>query len=207
MMTNHWGEMFTGIIEELGVVEKIRMQKGKAQMHLLAQHTVIGLKVGSSIAVNGACLTAVETTDQGFSVDISTETLKLTNLGFLKEGEDVNLERSLRFGDRMDGHLVSGHVEGLGILRERKEAGEGHLLFIETPKALLHYCIIKGSVALDGISLTINEIRSDGFCVMIIPHTLKMTTLGRKDIGSKLNLETDLIGKFVERFIKPYEKV
>lgn len=206
-MSNHWGKMFTGIIDEVGVVEKIRKQKSFAQLHIRAQHTMIGLKLGSSISVNGACLTAVETRDQGFSADISTETLDLTNLGFLKEGEDVNLERSLRFGDGMDGHLVTGHVEGLGVLRERREAGEGHLLFIETPKALLNYCIKKGSVCLDGISLTINEIHPDGFFVMIIPHTLKMTTLGRKSIGSKLNLETDLIGKYVERFIKPHERV
>lgn len=199
--------MFTGIIEEVGIVGKIRMQKSFAQMHILVPHTTVDLNVGASIAVNGACLTAVKTINQGFSVDISTETLDLTNLGFLKEGEGVNLERSLRFGDGLDGHLVTGHVEGLGVLRERKEAGEGHLLFIETPRVLMHYCIKKGSVALDGISLTINEIRSDGFFVMIIPHTLKMTTLGRKDIGSKLNLETDLIGKYVERFIRPYEKV
>ena len=198
--------MFTGIIEEIGVVEKIRIQKGFVQMHILAQHTVNDLKVGSSISVNGVCLSAVETSDKGFLVDISKETIGLTNLGLLKEKDGVNLERSIRFGDRMDGHLVTGHVEGLGVLRERQEEAGGHLFFIETPKSLLRYCIKKGSVALDGISLTINEIQSDVFSVMIIPHTLKMTTLGRKDVGSKLNLETDLIGKFVERFTKPYEK-
>ena len=206
-MIDNRGKMFTGIIQEIGIVEKIRRHHGCAQMHVSAQHTVNDLKVGSSIAVNGACLTAVGITNKGFSVDVSSETLRLTNLGFLKEGEGVNLERSLRLGDGMDGHLVTGHVEGLGVLGERKEEEGGHLLFIETPKALLRYCIKKGSAALDGISLTINEIHSDGFYVMIIPHTLKMTTLGQKDIGSKLNLETDLIGKFVERFIKPYEQI
>jgi riboflavin synthase len=199
--------MFAGIVEEIGVVEKIQRGEKSAQLSILAKTVLEGLEIGGSISVNGTCLTAVSKTGHGFVVEVSPETLRVTNLGLLGVGDGVNLERALRLGGRIDGHLVSGHVDGVGVIRQRRSEGNALVLFIDTPLALLRYCVTKGSIAVDGISLTINELTESGFSVTLIPHTVKMTTLGIKSVGATVNLENDLIGKYVERLFKRTESV
>lgn len=157
--------------------------------------------IGDSIAVNGACLTAVTISGNRFDVDVSPETLKQTTLGNARVGDRVNLERALRLGDRLDGHLVSGHIDGTGVIRQRKPLGNAIIVTISVPKALTRYMIHKGSVAVDGVSLTINSLGPEFFEVSIIPHTAGLTTVGFKQPGSRVNIETDMIGKYIERFI------
>ena len=157
--------------------------------------------IGDSIAVNGACLTAVAISGNRFEVDVSPETLELSTLGSVKVGDRVNLERALRLSDRLDGHLVSGHIDGTGTLRQRKPVGNAILITVSVPRQLMRYMIHKGSVAVDGVSLTINSLGSESFEVSIIPHTAGLTTVGFKQPGSPVNIETDLIGKYIERFV------
>ena len=197
--------MFTGIIAEVGMVESLQRDGQSARMTIRSKKVVQDVQIGSSISVDGACLTVVHKTGDGFSVDISPETLRVTHFGQIKEGGGVNLEGSLRLGDRLDGHWVTGHVDGVGFLQKREVSEGGQILFFKLPQKLLRFCISKGSIAVDGISLTINQIESKGFYVMIIPHTLRMTTLGDKSIGSPVNIENDLIGKYVQRLWSPSE--
>jgi riboflavin synthase len=168
---------------------------------LAADFDLEGAKIGDSIAVNGACLTVVVLQGSRFEADVSPETLQRT--AFLRSviGDRVNLERALRFSDRLDGHLVSGHIDGVGFLRGRQSQGNAVVVTIEAPRPLIRYIIEKGSVAVDGISLTVNRVESDRFQISIIPHTAKLTTIGFKNIGDPVNIETDLIGKYVERFL------
>lgn len=160
-----------------------------------------GTKIGDSISVNGACLTAVTIADRRFEVDVSPETLERSTFGNCKIGERVNLERALRLSDRLDGHLVSGHIDGMGHIRERNTKSNAIIIAFSVPAALTRYMIEKGSVAVDGISLTINICGSQGFEVSIIPHTAEWTTVGMKKIGDPVNIETDMIGKYIERFV------
>jgi len=197
--------MFTGIIAEVGRVKNIQREGESARMTIRSKKVVRDVQIGSSISVDGACLTVVHKTGDGFSVDISSETLRVTHFDQIKGGGGVNLEGSLRLGDRLDGHWVTGHVDGVGFLQKREVSGDGQILFFELPQELLRFCISKGSIAVDGISLTINQIESKGFYVMIIPHTLRMTTLGGKSIGFPVNIETDLIGRYVQRLCAPSE--
>jgi riboflavin synthase len=159
------------------------------------------IKPGDSIAVDGACLTVTSIQPQGFSVDVSSETLQRTTLGRKRAGDRVNLERALRLGDRLGGHLVSGHIDGLGVLGTREKSGEFIRLVFGAPEQLLKYIIEKGSVAIDGISLTVNSVTGRDFSVMIIPHTLEKTTLAGKGPGDQVNVENDLIGKYVEKLL------
>ena len=193
--------MFTGIIEEMGVVKKITSGRRSSQWAVLAKQVLDDLSVGDSITVNGVCLSVTARTHTEFSADLSQETLDVTNLGSHKTGDAVNLSRALRFGDRLGGHLVSGHIDGIGVVRLRHQADNALLLSIEAPPYVLRYCIKKGSIAVDGISLTINEMSRKEFQVAIIPHTAQITTLGLKGIGATVNLECDLIGKYVERLL------
>ena len=158
-------------------------------------------KIGDSIAVSGACLTAVTIAERRFEVDVSPETLDRSTLGNSKIGERVNLERALCLSDRLDGHLVSGHLDGMGHIRERETRSNAIIISIDVPAALTRYMIEKGSVAVDGVSLTINVCDRQGFEVSIIPYTAKWTTVGTKKIGDPVNIETDMIGKYVERFV------
>jgi riboflavin synthase len=158
------------------------------------------VKIGDSIAVNGVCLTA--TTDQGSIVfDVSPETMKSTNLGELKVNQKVNLERALRLSDRLGGHIVTGHVDAVGKIRERRPEGEYTFYTFDAPPEVLRYIVKKGSVAIDGISLTVTGLDSGSFSVAIIPHTLTATNLGDKNKGSSVNIEIDIIGKYVEKFL------
>lgn len=194
--------MFTGIIEGLGTITGIQSSGKGSSFSLTADFSLEGTRIGDSIAVNGACLTAVQVGGNQFKVDVAPETLSLTNLGQSKVGERVNLERALSLSGRLDGHLVSGHIDGTGTIKSRQNMGNAIIVSFAIPEAIAYYMIRKGSVAVDGISLTINDCRSNSFSVSIIPHTATLTTVGFKKLGETVNIETDMIGKYVERFIK-----
>jgi riboflavin synthase len=193
--------MFTGIVEELGIVKALRRDAGAARLTISASTVLGDTALGDSICVNGVCLTVVEMNKNDFSADVAVETLKVTNLGDLKTGARVNLERALRLSARIGGHLVSGHVDSVGRIREKREEGNGWRIFIDAPADVLRHVIRKGSIAIDGISLTVAEVDQSGFSIAMIPHTAKLTTLGFKAARDSVNLETDLIGKYVERLL------
>ncbi|MBI5192989.1 MAG: riboflavin synthase [Nitrospirae bacterium] len=194
--------MFTGITEELGTIKAIRSQSGGIRLSVEAKVVMEGMKTGDSIAVNGACLTVTEFNSSVFSADVSRETVDKTGIGKLRVGDRVNLERPMRLSDRLGGHLVSGHVDGVGVIRGIINKSDASIFTIEAPKDVSKYLIYKGSVAIDGISLTVNEVQGIRFSVTVIPHTAEITTLGLKKIGDTVNLEADMIGKYVERFTK-----
>lgn len=198
--------MFTGIIEGLGTVKSVISTGGGVSMDIQADFALENIRVGDSIAVSGACLTVVHVRNNSFNVDIAPETLSKTTLGQAKVGNRVNLERALRLGDRLNGHLVTGHIDGIGTVKARRSAANAVLFTIGVSEGLSLYIVQKGSVALDGISLTVNACHKDHFEVSIIPHTAKLTTMGFKKVGDMVNVETDMIGKYVERFIEPFAK-
>lgn len=185
--------MFTGIIEELG---RVRAADRDGRLAIEASIVPASLRIGSSIAVNGCCLTAVEVGPDGFVVQAVSETLARTNLGELRPGSEVNLERPLALGGRLDGHLVQGHVDGTGELMA--PAPE---LRVSAPADVLRYVVVKGSITIDGVSLTAVDVDHDSFTVAVIPHTAEVTTLGRRTVGDRVNLEVDLIAKYVERLL------
>jgi riboflavin synthase len=193
--------MFTGIIEGLGRVVEVRSSGQGNRLTVEAGFDISGTRVGDSIAVSGACLTAVRISARRFEVDVSPETLARTTLGAAHVGERVNLERALRLSDRLDGHLVMGHIDGTGVMDGREAAGNAVIVAVAVPAAFTRYMILKGSVAVDGISLTINSLEPDRFTVSIIPHTAGLTTIGFKQKGERVNIETDMIGKYVEKFL------
>ena len=192
--------MFTGIIEGLGAVSAVRPSSQGKRLAVEADFDLNQTKIGDSICVSGACLTAVKIDGRHFEVDISPETLQVTTFSQAKVGQRVNLERALRLSDRIDGHLVSGHIDGVGKIRQRESLGNAIIVTIEVPELLTRYMIGKGSVAVDGISLTINTCDADSFSVSIIPHTAQLT-IGFKNKGEPVNIETDMLGKYVERFM------
>lgn len=193
--------MFTGIIEEMGTVKALRRSGEAARLSIGAAKVLEGTQLGDSICVNGVCLTVVEFGNNTFSADVAVETLRVTNLGELAAGSRVNLERALQLSARIGGHLVSGHVDGVGRLREKREEGNGWRIFFDAPPTVLRYVIKKGSIAIDGISLTVADLEAQGFSIAMIPHTAKLTTLGYKTAGDSVNLESDIIGKYVERLL------
>ena len=193
--------MFTGLVAELGTVQRLARQGNSYHLTVGAKKVLDKLKIGDSVAVNGACLTVVRMDDSGFTADVMPETVRLTNIGSLQPGSRVNLERTLRLCDGLDGHIVSGHVEGLGTISEQRPEGIAVVVTIATSPELLKYIIKKGSIAIDGISLTVTEVTDTGFSVSLIPHTAKETTLGLKKVGDSVNLETDILGKYVERML------
>jgi riboflavin synthase len=194
--------MFTGIVEEMGAVTSVEKTLAGTRMTILASAVMGDLKVGDSVSVNGTCLTVVTKGEQNFVVEVSPETLSVTTLGHLSGGAPVNLERAMKLNERIGGHLVAGHVDGVGTVRTRHQDGNAIVFTIEAPSEILRYCVPKGSITLDGISLTINEVGDHSFSVAIIPHTAKVTTLGLKQVNDTVNLETDLIGKYVERLLQ-----
>ena len=193
--------MFTGIIEEMGTVKALRREAGAARLSLSAATVLDGTALGDSISVNGVCLTVVELGKNEFSADVAVETLRVTNLGELKAGARVNLERALQLSARIGGHLVSGHVDAVGRLREKRDEGNGWRIFFDAPETVLRYVIKKGSIAIDGVSLTVADVDRAGFSIAMIPHTARLTTLGFKTAGDSVNLESDIIGKYVERLL------
>ncbi len=195
--------MFTGIIEGMGTIKAIQTSGGGKGRRFAIQSDfeLDGTKIGDSIAVNGACVTAVTITSGRFEVDVAPETLKMTTFANAAVGERVNLERALRLSDRLDGHLVSGHIDGIGTIKHKKNLGNAIIVTIAVPTGLTDYMIHKGSVAVDGVSLTINERRAGSFDLSVIPHTADLTTIGHKKDGDWVNIETDMIGKYVEIFL------
>ena len=186
--------MFTGIVRELGRVDAF----DGSRLVVVAPETAAGAQVGDSVAVAGVCLTVVEAAEGRLAFDVVPETLSRTALGRLGPGSEVNLEPSLRLGDQLGGHVVQGHVDGVG--RVRSVAPEGRV-WIDAPESVVRYCIEKGSIAVDGVSLTVAAYDDDGFEVALIPHTLAVTTLGRLEPGDEVNLEADVLGKVVERLV------
>jgi len=194
--------MFTGLVEILGKVHS-RTSAARVGVFLSIEAPVIApqLALGESVAVNGVCLTVVATSANCFSFEVGPETLLKTNLGTLQHGERVNLERSLRVGDRLGGHFVQGHVDGVGTIQERRIEGEWEFVRFNCPAEMTCLMVPKGSIAVDGVSLTLVEVGADFFSVMLIPHTLDNTTLGFKKVGDRVNLETDMLAKHVRKLL------
>lgn len=194
--------MFTGIIEELGQLKGIRGGSKSALLEIKAREVLQDVKLGDSIAVNGVCLTVTGFSKDWFTADVMAETLSKTNLDSLRPGDKVNLERALRLSDRLGGHLVSGHIDGVGTIIGQQVVDIAVVTEIAAPPQVLKYVVPKGSAAIDGISLTVVELTKVGFTVSLIPHTAKLTTLGFKKIGDRVNLEGDIIGKYIERLLQ-----
>ena len=194
--------MFTGIVEEMGGITVMNKSLAGAKLTILASTVMSDLKIGDSVSVNGICLTVVSRSERDFSVEVSPETLSVTTLGSFAVGMPVNLERAMKLNERIGGHLVAGHVDGVGVIRGRQQDANAIVFTIGAPPEILRYCVTKGSITVDGISLTINAVTEQGFSVAIIPHTAKVTILGLKQVNDTVNLESDLIGKYVERLLQ-----
>ncbi len=194
--------MFTGLVEALGSVTALAAAGAGRELTVRAPQVAGELALGESVAVNGACLTVVARDEHTFRFEVGPETLARTNLGELKAGDRVNLERSLRVSDRLGGHLVQGHIDGVGQVAERLTEGEWVKVWFRCPPGLAAQMVPKGSVAVDGVSLTLVDVGPDRFSVALIPHTLANTTLGLKGPGAAVNLETDLLGKYVWKFLR-----
>ena len=195
--------MFTGIIEEVGTVRSVTFGSVKGELSVKAALVTEGTKIGDSIAVNGVCLTVTKQASDGFTADVMPETLRRTNLGALHSGDPVDLERAMAADGRFGGHIVSGHIDGTGSIVEQKREGNAVLVRIQTSDEILAGIVEKGSIAIDGISLTVASIRSRDFTVSLIPHTGKATILLSKRPGDTVNLENDIIGKYVRKMLQP----
>jgi riboflavin synthase len=192
--------MFTGIVTAMGALVSSTELRGDRRLEFRCEGLPLDTaEPGDSIAVSGTCLTMLKPHSSGFSADVSVETLSLTTLGSLATGDPVNLELALRAGDRMGGHMVSGHVDGLAVLRQRSTDARAERFVFQAPMNLSRYIAKKGSVCLDGVSLTVNGVEADRFEVCLIPHTLEVTTLGRLQAGDPVNLEIDIVARYLER--------
>ena len=194
--------MFTGIVEELGTVVSIVEQPDAKRITFQGPLVTSDVSRGDSIAVNGACLTAVEIASGTFTADVMHETLRLTSLGSLVEGSPVNLERAMNAATRFGGHMVLGHVDGVGKVVSRKPSENWEWVTIQIPEDLMKYVVLKGSITIDGISLTVNEVTADTVSFSLIPETLRLTTLGTKGVGSLVNVEVDIMAKHIEKLIE-----
>lgn len=199
--------MFTGIIEELGTVISISKNALQSKITIKAEKIFSDLKLGDSVAVNGVCLTASDISGNTFTADVMNETFSRTSLSKLKPKSHVNLERAMAANGRFGGHIVSGHIDGVGVISDVKKDDNAIWYTIAAKSSILKYIVEKGSVAIDGISLTVAKITADNFSVSIIPHTAKETILSEKGIGDEVNLENDIIGKYVEKLIKPEKEM
>ena len=195
--------MFTGIIEELGTVERVTRGRVSAVLAIRAEAILSDLKIGDSVAVNGVCLTATSLTGHGFTADVMHETLDRSSLAGLGPGSPVNLERAMAADGRFGGHIVAGHVDGVGTIAAIERDDNAIWFTITAPEQVLRYVVEKGSIAIDGISLTVARVEPDRFAVSVIPHTAAVTLLGRRRVGDRVNLESDIIGKYVERLLRP----
>ncbi len=196
--------MFTGLVEALGTVAAVLEEPVGRRLVVAEPLLASGLRPGESVAVNGACLTVVDTSHQTFAFQAGPETLAKTNLGELRPGDRVNLERALRVGDRLGGHFVQGHIDGVGTIASRERQGEWETVRVECPTSLAAQMVPKGSITIDGVSLTLVEVGEESFSVALIPHTLQHTTLGFKAVGSTVNLETDILGKYVCKSLESF---
>ena len=193
--------MFTGIIEELGKIQEIETRSSGMQFTISAKLVMDDLNIGDSISINGVCLTVTEKKEKEFNLDLVPETLEKSNLGELIEGNYVNLERAMQASDRIGGHILQGHVETLGVILDKQQQEDNAVISVGLDPEWLRYCIPKGSIALDGISLTIAKIEANIVEIALIPHTLENTTLGLKSKSDTLNIETDIIGKYIDRLL------
>ncbi len=193
--------MFTGIIENKGNVLKAEYRGQEKRLTLRIPMDLTDLKLGDSINISGVCLTVAEKRGQTIELDLSLETLEKTILGELKEGDKVNLERALRLTDRLGGHIVTGHIDGIGVIIEKRRERDFFGLRIRIPQAISRYVVQKGSIAIDGISLTVNECQGEEIQITLIPYTLEKTTLIEKRMGDRVNVETDILGKYVEKML------
>lgn len=198
--------MFTGLIEEIGKVVDARSGAGGREMSVSAEVVTKSLKTGDSVSVDGACLTITEITRGIFRVFVSKETLSCTTLGKIKIGSKINLERAVVSGERFAGHFVTGHIDATGKIYAITRAGDSFEIEVEVPRKDLHFVVPKGSIAIDGVSLTIAAIRNNIIGIAIIPHTANMTTLGMKHRGDSVNLEYDIIGKYIRRFYSEFNR-
>lgn len=194
--------MFTGIVETLGEVTAARVEGDGVRLQVRSPMIACSATMGASVAVNGVCLTVVRFDETSFDLQAGPETLRLTNLGELRPGGHVNLERPLRMGDRLGGHLVQGHVDGMAVIVSRQVQGEWETVWFRCESRLTRMMIPKGSIAVDGVSLTLVEVTADGFSVALIPHTLEVTTLGKKVSGDSVNIEVDMFGKYVLKHLE-----
>ena len=197
--------MFTGIVEEIGLVENVKKGPASASVTINAPAVTAGTKTGDSIAVNGICLTVTSLAGSTFTADIMHESLNRSSLSDLRRGSRVNLERAMAADGRFGGHIVSGHVDGTGIISAIREYDNAVWYTVRTSPAIMRYIVEKGSVTIDGVSLTVAAVTEDSFSVSVIPHTRQVTIMGDLRAGDKVNLENDIIGKYVEKFLKPEE--
>ncbi len=194
--------MFTGIVEEIGIVEALSQAVDGGWSLTVRAHTALkGARLGDSLAINGTCLTVTALTSDSFTVGLSPETLRRTNLGDLRASDEVNLERSLAADGRVSGHFVQGHVDGTGVVRTFRPEGDSLWVTVEAAPQLLHYIVPKGYIAVDGVSLTVVEVFPETFTFMLVDYTQQHITLPRKQLGSRVNMEVDILGKYVEKFI------
>ena len=197
--------MFTGIIEEIGTVKRVQRSGSSSFIEIQAKKVLEDVHIGDSIAVNGVCLTVTHSDGSVFRADVMNETLSRSSLGSLTTGSPVNLERAMAAGGRFGGHIVSGHIDGTGTITDIKNDGIAVWYTVSAAPELLRYIVEKGSIAIDGISLTVAKVTDTSFSVSIIPHTAAETILGTKKVGDTVNLENDIIGKYVEKLMKPAE--
>lgn len=195
--------MFTGIVEEVGVIRQIRRGAHSSVLTIGAETVLSDLKIGDSVAVNGVCLTATSLGSGFFTADVMHETLRRSSLGSLTSGSRVNLERAMAANGRFGGHIVAGHVDGVGTIAAIEKDDNAIWFTITAPAQVLRYVVEKGSIAIDGISLTVARVETDRFAVSVIPHTAAVTLLGQRRTGDRVNLESDLVGKYVERLLRP----
>ncbi len=194
--------MFTGIIEELGKVSAIEKQPDAIRLTIACKEVLSDLKRGDSISCSGTCLTAIEIDDEGFTADVMLETIRRSSLDGVKVGDPINLERAMNAATRFGGHIVQGHVDGVGEFVSREKSDNWDWVKIRLPKELMKYVVHKGSITLDGISLTVNDIEDDVIALSLIPETLRVTTLGYKKPGDKINVEADVLAKHVEKLME-----
>jgi riboflavin synthase len=193
--------MFTGLVEDVGAVVSVSAKGNGKSLTLRTAIPLADVTLGASIAVNGVCLTAEGFSGDTFTVTVGQETLSVTTIGKLRVGGRVNLEQSLRMGDRLGGHLVQGHVDGVGMVKTVRRLQESLVVWIDVPKSLRRYVAVKGSITVDGVSLTVNELSGGAFRINLIPHTVASTTLGDRRTGDSVNLEVDLLARYVERLL------
>lgn len=193
--------MFTGIVEGKGKILRVEYRGQAKRLTIELPFHLTEVQLGDSISINGVCLTIVEKEGQAISFDLSGETIEKTLLGELKEGDSVNLERALRLTDRLGGHIVTGHIDGMGVITEKRKERDFINLKVKIPKSVSKYVVPKGSIAIDGISLTVNECRGEEVRITLIPYTLEKTTLMDKRVGDRVNMEADILGKYVERLL------
>jgi len=198
--------MFTGIIEDKGKVVRMEYRGREKRLTIGLPRHLTEVQLGDSINVNGVCLTVAGNKEQAIELDLSQETLQRTLLGELKEGDQVNLERALRLNDRLGGHIVTGHIDGIGVIAEKRKERDFFLLRIKIPESVARYVVQKGSIAVDGVSLTVNEYHGGEIQMTLIPFTVEKTTLEDKKVGDRINLEADILGKYVEKLLGQREK-